>query len=256
MAGPVTHIIFALLMLPLLPPDMDKQAFIIGTSFPDIRYMAGISRAATHIEPVSWDAIVNEPSAFRAGMMLHNLVDNVRIMHLEHYFYDITQLEQYTPAYIKLFPLMQKTAEDAYYYRYCTADRWQEVSSYFDTVYQEELDFGIDEAVLRQWHTMIQTYIAQEPTPRIIAEFCANSGNDLYAFCTEVDLDQYFNELHATSKFADVIDTFYRDFPTYAVVQAYTLQGAFAYVKEMHNAQASYAKSFYLPEVSGLPVTG
>lgn len=225
MAGPVTHIILALLMLPLLP-DIDKQAFILGTSFPDIRHMAGISREATHIEPIAWDDIINEPSAFRAGMLFHNLVDNVRIVHLEPSFYDITKFDEYSPLYINLFPLMQKTAEDAYLYNKLA--RWTEIRTYFDTIMQEELDFGVDETVLRRWHMMLQTYLAQEPTSRTIADFCANSGNDIYACNDEFDLDLHFNKLRSDATFSDVVDIFYRDFPTHATVQAYTLEGAFA----------------------------
>jgi hypothetical protein len=239
MAGPVTHIILALLMLPLLPPDIDKQAFIIGTSFPDIRHTAGISRTATHIEPTSWDDIVHEPSAFRAGMLLHNLVDNARITHLEPYFYDITKVKEYSPAYVYYFPLVQKTAEDAYLYS--KSDTWTEIATYFDTILQEELDFGVDEAVLRRWHTMLQTYITQVPTMQSIADFCAHSGHHIYTLCDEFDLDLHFNELCSTPRFADVVDTFYRDFPTHAMAQAYTLEGAFAQVMQMHNAQTSYA---------------
>lgn len=124
--------------------------------------------------------------------------------------------------------------EDAYLYS--KLNTWTEIATYFDTILQEELDFGVDEAVLRQWHTMLQTYITQQPTMQTIADFCADSGHHIYTLCNEFDLDQHFNQLCSTPRFADVVDTFYCDFPTHALAQAYTLNGALQQVLQMSYA--------------------
>lgn len=214
MAGPVTHIVLALQILHLLPTTVDRQAFIIGTSFPDIRYMAKLERDKTHIEPVSWNDVVNEPSSFRAGMLFHNLVDEVRLQYFEPNFYDKTNLSQYTPIYIKLFPLMLKTAEDAFLYT--KTNRWKEIASYFDTIYQEELDFGVPEHVLRTWHEMIKTYIAHETTAESIAQFVANNC-DIFQNTALFDPYAEFNALIQSPTFREKMQIFYDTFPYYAL---------------------------------------
>jgi hypothetical protein len=116
MAAPIMHIVLAIKVLALLPATIDKAAFIVGTSFPDIRYRAHIDRDVTHIEPVSWKMVAEEQNSFRAGMLFHNLVDILRIHYFEPLFYDRYSLEQYTPIYSKLFPLLMKEAEDVFLY--------------------------------------------------------------------------------------------------------------------------------------------
>ena len=211
MANPVTHIILALQILHLLPPSVDHKAFLVGTVFPDIRYLAQIAREKTHIEPVSLDAVMLEPSSFRAGMLFHNLVDLIRIEQLEHHFYDRSKLDQYTPLYIKLFPLMQKTAEDNVLYT--KTENWEEIISYFDTIYQEELDFGVSEETAQTWHTLIQTYIKQQTSTAAIAEFVV--GN-IFENIEQFDPCVAFHNLIQSSEFQEKVELFYKNFPQYA----------------------------------------
>lgn len=212
MAGPVTHIIFALQILHLLPPSIDPQAFIVGTSFPDIRYLAHLTREQTHIEPISWQNVINEPSSFRAGMLFHNLVDEIRMEHFEPDFYDRKKINEYTPLYIKLFPLILKTAEDAFLYT--KTNHWKKIATYFDTVYQEELDFNVSEDILRTWHNMIQTYIANKTDTESIAQFVANNC-DIYQNITLFDPYAAFNKLMQSALFREKIETFYTHFTNY-----------------------------------------
>lgn len=214
MAGPVTHIIFALQILHLLPGNIDKQEFIVGTSFPDIRYMAQLRREQTHIEPISWNDVVNEPSSFRAGMLFHNLVDEVRIKHFEHSFYNRNNTNTLPGLYKKLFCLMLKTAEDSFLYNY--SNKWHELTSYFDIIYQEELDFGVPKTVVRTWHTMIQEYIAQETTTDAIAAFVANNC-DIFQNMSMFDPYKQFHTLMHSALFQNKLHEFYNNFPHYAM---------------------------------------
>jgi hypothetical protein len=242
MAGPVTHIVLALLVLPLLSPDINIAEFIIGTSFPDIRYMGGLSRKETHVEPISWQQIVDEPSAFRAGMLFHNLVDNLRIIYLESREHDISKLPEYGPVYTKLFPNMLKTAEDGYLYHRCT--NWQKICDYFDTIVQEELDFGVAATTVRTWHSMIQEYIAQETDASVVARLCAYSHNDIYAHKDQFDPDCYFNELRSSLAFQAAVEDFYLNFVSYLVqfpTRQYTVQEALDTSVQMHHALTAIA---------------
>lgn len=213
MAGPVTHIVFAILMLQFLPQNIDRKAFIVGTSFPDIRYMARIAREKTHIKPVSWDAVVQAPTSFYAGMLFHNLVDIIRMTRFEPDFFVLNKSEQ-TPIYINLFPLILKTAEDAYLYE--KTDQWKEIASYFDTVYQEELDFGISEETVRAWHHLIQAYIAHQVSPESIARFVSFNG-DIFKQLDLFDPYAVFNDCMQSVRFREKMQTFYTNLPQYVL---------------------------------------
>jgi hypothetical protein len=214
MAGPVTHIVLALHILHLLPGHIDKEAFIVGTSFPDIRYMAELTREQTHIEPVSWQDVINEPSSFRAGMLFHNLVDEIRITDFEGDFYDRSKAAQYNPLYLKLFLLIHKAAEDAYLYTKVSG--WEEIAGYFDTIYQEERDFQVSEEILREWHTMIQRYIAHPTNTDLIAQFVANNC-DIYKDISTFDPNAYFHVFTRCPVLQEKLQIFYDNFISYAL---------------------------------------
>lgn len=209
MAGPVTHIVLALHILHLLPTHIDIPTFIVGTSFPDIRYLAGLSREATHIEQVSWDDVCNEPCSFRAGMLFHNLVDIIRLEQFEGDFYDRMSPDLYSATYRYLFPIILKTAEDAWLYR--KVNNWQTISSYFDCIYQEELDFEVDSIIIRDWHERIQKYILQEPDADSIAQFVLPNIINNYRF----NLDSALALLLYLPIFNNKISSFYATFIDY-----------------------------------------
>ena len=131
MPAPVMHIVLSLLILPYLP-DKDPKEFILGTSFPDIRYLGVIDRRKTHNPCPSWDHVVKEKSSFKAGMEFHALVD---VMH-DNYMasnkvYSLLPSEcQDSPHYLKFFEDMLV---------YTKVSRWNEIAGYFDTVLNEEL---------------------------------------------------------------------------------------------------------------------
>ncbi len=164
MAAPVAHIFCALALLNSgkLKVD-DKQAFILGTSFPDIRYLDVIERAETHKKNVTWDDVVNAPSSFEAGMLLHALLDHVRENYVEiHHLYDQLPNNPYRTHVLKFF-------EDILLYDYVT--EWPHIITYFDTIAQEEKKYGIAMPYLRIWHKLLQQYISQHPSAKQIAGF-------------------------------------------------------------------------------------
>src|SRR5581483_3187092 len=135
MAAPITHIMLALQILSLLPTHFDYKEFLVGTSFPDIRYAAKLDRKLTHIEPVSWTDVLQAETAFHAGMLFHNLVDILRVKYFESHFYNRIDAQKYSPSFIKFFPLAMKKAEDEILYS--LANDWHEIISFFDSVYAE-----------------------------------------------------------------------------------------------------------------------
>lgn len=152
MAGPITHIVLALQALALMP-DKNPREFIVGTSFPDIRYLGVISREQTHLDnkPVSFDDVKQEQDSFKAGMKFHVLVDQVREREVvQHGLYAIVPRSKFAGSVLKLHEdiLLHKHLNDIAL-----------ISSYFDDLVPQEKTFGIDEKYINAWHRMIQQFI-------------------------------------------------------------------------------------------------
>ena len=77
MAAPITHIALTEKIFNNIFHNYDKKEFIIGTSFPDIRYLGTIDREKTHLSVNNLENI-NDKSSFISGMKFHALVDKVR----------------------------------------------------------------------------------------------------------------------------------------------------------------------------------
>ena len=80
-AGPVMHIYCAELFFFYCRPhytEKQKEAFIRGTLFPDIRYIAGLPRSSTHTKKVALNHVCAEHDPFKAGMLFHAYVDDQR----------------------------------------------------------------------------------------------------------------------------------------------------------------------------------
>ena len=153
MAGPVTHIFLALQILQAgLLPQHDEKAFIIGTSFPDIRYLGVINRETTHQSPISWDNIANEQSSFKAGLKFHALVDEMR----EAFFIKENLYGQAPPS--QYLAQSFKVAEDSWLYP-CISE-WDKIYAYFNTTLDEEQSFGMGNVAIKKWHAFLQQYLS------------------------------------------------------------------------------------------------
>src|SRR5438132_13939173 len=89
MAAPIAHIFLAVQMLAgPFHGLFDEKEFIVGTSFPDIRYLKVVSREETHFSHVTLEDIVQETDSFKAGMLFHSFVDEQREAYIiAHGFY-------------------------------------------------------------------------------------------------------------------------------------------------------------------------
>lgn len=160
MPAPVMHIVLSLLILPLLP-DKDPKEFIVGASFPDIRYLGVIDRRKTHNPHPTWSRVVKEKSSFKAGMEFHALVDVVHDRYMaKNKIYSLLPNEcQDSPYYLKFF-------EDMIVYS--KVSRWHEIAGYFDMVLNEELAVVRDKEAIELWHNNIKHYIEQQPAPKTV----------------------------------------------------------------------------------------
>ncbi|HXW86140.1 MAG TPA: hypothetical protein VEK38_02235 [Candidatus Bathyarchaeia archaeon] len=192
MAGPVSHIYCALAILLSGTLSIENpRDFIIGSLFPDIRYLGVIERSQTHKPHITWHDVQTASSDFDAGMKLHALVDVVREAYVVHHsLYDhFSSLLPYKSQFLKFF-------EDALLHNK-VAD-WSTIIGYFDTILPEEQAFGIDDTALHLWHSLMQQYLAQQPD-------VSNIRTYLYTLLTQQHLAQkgsvsFWNRLLASLK--------------------------------------------------------
>lgn len=150
MAAPVAHIWLALVVLAgPLHNKFEQAPFIVGTSFPDIRYLKCVQREETHRKNVTWQAIAQEEDAFRAGVLFHCFVDEVR----EKYIVK-NKIYEKLPSF-KFISQTLKIAEDEWLR---STIQTHSYSSYFDTIFEGERLYGISDENIEQWHTFLREY--------------------------------------------------------------------------------------------------
>ncbi len=156
MAAPIAHIFCALVFLQSPDcPIIDKKAFIVGTSFPDIRYVGHLRREQTHWLDLTIDDIKKEKNPFIAGMKFHSWVDETRERFVEkNNLYDCFTSSAINKTVLKFF-------EDTQLHEKVD---WSEIIPYFDDIQKEEISFGIPTETINHWHSTLQEYFSREPT--------------------------------------------------------------------------------------------
>ncbi len=118
---------------------------MIGTLFPDIRYLGVIKRTQTHEKGVTIPKLLEKQSEFNKGKRLHAFVDKAR----EHLVikWKIYQKLEHIPGQKKATFL--KLLEDEILFN---NQDWKDVRRYLDYLHPEEKSFGIKDDDLRRWH--------------------------------------------------------------------------------------------------------
>ena len=170
-SGPIGHAFFAHKFMKSVGKytEKEKEAFIQGTLFPDIRYLAKIPREATHLHHVTLKEVISESDAFKAGFKFHNYLDQERKRYVKktsihEKFNDMPSSYRYT--FIKLIEdeiLFPKIA-------------WKTTQDYLKRTHREQLTFNIDEGVIKQWHFLLQLYLSTKPSDRLVGLKFFNKG--------------------------------------------------------------------------------
>lgn len=154
MAAPIAHIFLAVQLLAGPCKGLfNEKEFIVGTSFPDIRYLKVVERTETHFTNVTLQDILKEKDSFKAGMMFHSFVDEQREAYVvKNHLYDKIPAFRFTSQSLKF-------AEDE-----LLKPRFHSIqySGYFDDILDAEKAYGIDEQHIRVWHTLLQGYLKSE----------------------------------------------------------------------------------------------
>lgn len=154
MAAPIAHIFLALQILsgPLKGLFNEKE-FILGTSFPDIRYLNIIGRNNTHFDDVTFEQLKQERDSFKAGMLFHSFVDEQREQYVvEHNLYDLI-------PHFKFMTQSLKFAEDILL---CPLIDTSKFISYFDERVPQESTFNVSDENVQRWHLFLKDYCNQK----------------------------------------------------------------------------------------------
>jgi hypothetical protein len=149
MAAPITHVAIADRIYHHFFTAADQAAYIVGTSFPDIRRLAKIQREKVHFTDFSLEDIAAS-SLFSAGLKIHSVVDII-----SQKFYRETEL-------FSLFPSSRFVKEAAELFAdqvlYAKINTWKIIAGYFNRIYSEELTFGVSKEAVVTWHQNLARY--------------------------------------------------------------------------------------------------
>lgn len=159
-AAPAMHVTLGEKWLAVYAPnytDEQKKLFLLGTVFPDIRYLGVIKRDQTHYKGMTLEKVQEAKSPFIRGMLFHSYVDEfrercVRRSGIEKKLSEIPRRQQGT--FLKL--LEDQILHSQY--------RWSDFKKYLMSIPDDEKKFGLDLSSLTQWHTALTLYFATTPS--------------------------------------------------------------------------------------------
>jgi hypothetical protein len=200
MAAPITHIVLAKKVFNKYFSDKNLHEFLVGTSFPDIRYLRVIDREKTH--PLTTDIRdCMNASSFESGFHFHVLVDLIRENHMkQNNVYELLPESKYITQALKFY-------EDQVLYD--KEHDWNNTITFFDSIILEEYAFGIPEQSLQKWHQLLKNYFSKQSEQARLEGFAKEiwlNGDALTEIITIVE--------HAKSnqKVIGIINNFYNTF--------------------------------------------
>ncbi len=200
MAAPITHIVLSDKVFNNHFSNLSKDKFFVGTSFPDIRYLRVIKREQTHPKDFTLSEIKSADS-FKAGLLFHCFVDTVRENYMqENNIYSIMPRSKLITQTLKLF-------EDELFYS--RLNNWDSISSYFEKVLSEELEYPIKEEDVLKWHKLLQSYLSQKPsieTRKVLFENIYFDEENIK------EIESNLAIIKNNEKVLEIIESFYNDF--------------------------------------------
>lgn len=203
MAGPISHIVYAEKALRSFLQGRDEDQFIVGTLLPDIRYLGVIAREATHRTGLTLADVQQEPDSFRAGMLFHSLIDEVR----EAFVVRSGVYDELPPS--QLLAVALKICEDAK--TYTLSSDWRTYIGYLETIKPSEQTFGIPAQKLRQWHAMHAALFA-DPSPSKNSAFFETLG---FSPAQTAQTAALINQITTRNLVDEYISDFYQNLEKY-----------------------------------------
>lgn len=167
MPAPITHIVLGKKIHQHFFPHLDFPSFIVGTSFPDIRYISQLSRTQTHLQNIHLKDI-NAKNPFLAGFQIHSLIDLV---------VNKIGLEK-----MSSFSL-EKNSENILAFKfyqdkilYPEINNWPQIRSFFSRVHPQETNRGVPIKNIQEWHDWLQEYFEKGPIKKSLKTFSQHIG--------------------------------------------------------------------------------
>lgn len=135
----------------------ERKAFLLGTVFPDIRYLGVIKREKTHFRQVTLDKIMQVDTPFERGLLLHSFVDEFRAQWIRQH--QVEKLLEKVPLAVR--GVFLKLLEDEMIY---PQYNWGEFRGYLITILPEEKAFSVDMQSLIEWHMGLTVYFSMLPS--------------------------------------------------------------------------------------------
>lgn len=160
--APIMHLVLAQRWLDCQDKytPAERDAFLVGTLYPDIRYVTPLSREATHKSGVTLEQVSEASTSFLAGLLLHCYIDEWRAGLVRKW--DALELVGKAPRADTLLKLV----EDELLYAEYRERPFSPLLHYE----KDELAAGIDREDVVKWHTLLAKYLSQRPS-QILAQF-------------------------------------------------------------------------------------
>jgi hypothetical protein len=148
--------------------EEEKRAFILGTLFPDIRYLQGVSREETHDCNVTLENLMQTTDPFLKGKKLHSFVDETRsnLLFASGFIDNLNVPDQHKMTFIKIL-------EDEIL---CSEKDWNYISEFLLKTDEKELPIKIPKEAIRKWHFILSKYFSSKPSVLLSQLSKANQG--------------------------------------------------------------------------------
>jgi hypothetical protein len=161
----------------------EKDEFILGTTFPDIRRVDGnIKRKDTHLHFYPVDLNFENLTAFEAGWKFHLYCDMRREEILNKYdFYSLKYTEEFCNQPAKMLE------DELVYEEY---GNWEKLNDYFNDVPIISTGIDILQETFELWYSILASYIKRKPDDDSIGVFLSKQvgiGNNQKEIIRTVD---------------------------------------------------------------------
>lgn len=155
MASQITHVVYGKKIFDRLDEGLNWSEFVIGTTFPDIRYLAKIDRNKLHYFNTS-EGKIPKDNSFKAGLYTHSLVDEKREDFIEaEGVYEFVSRDWTGASACKLIE------DEVLYDKY---KQWKQLLKTFDNPSKEEFKLVSDRKAVERWHKFLLDYFKEKPT--------------------------------------------------------------------------------------------
>jgi len=200
MANQITHIVLAKKMGEEFLNKFDQSAFLVGTIFPDVRYLKVVDREKTHFNGLSLKDVLDEKNSFIAGMKYHSLVDEVREKYMvDKDMYSLIPSSRFITQALKIY-------EDEVLYS--NVSDWDQVIAFLGRELNEEIELVEQIDKVKAWYLILQKYFKEKPTDESRKDFILGVG-----FSEEIaaEINSLISTMRQTPEVREIILNLYQD---------------------------------------------